>query len=145
MQFATLPAGANLKKRKRGRPTKPTPQTANSPPLLRLESPVAARTRSKDQVYTPSQVANVSDTTVTNTSVQFSVIKQADTAITRHLRTSVACCKSVCADVMPHFRIIGRARNEMHLKTLEAVYISQLKPELCAQKDFVKSLCLVSG
>ena len=96
-------------------------------------------------IYRPPQVANVNNTTVTNTSVPIGVINQADTAITHHLRTSAACCKSVCADVMPHFCIIGRARNEMHLITLEAVYNSQLKLELCAQKDFVRSLCLVSG
>ena len=69
-------------------------------------------------MYTSPQVANVSDTTVTNTGVPFGVINQADTDITRHLRASVAYCKSVHADVMPHFRIIGRARNETHLKTL---------------------------
>ena len=113
--------------------------------MPRLEYPVAARTRNKFHVYTLPQVANAGDTTVTNTSVLIGVMNQADTAITRHLRTSVACCKCVCAYVMPHFRIIGRARNETHLKTLEAVYISQLKPKLCAQKDFVRSLCLVSG
>ena len=65
-----------------------------------------------------------------------------DSAITKHLKSSVACLKGVCADVMGHFKVITRARNKVHLSILEALLIGRLQPKLCAQKEHVRNLQL---
>ena len=41
-----------------------------------------------------------------------------------------------------NFKVIARARNEYHLKILEAMYIHLFKPPLCKQKRFVADLKL---
>ena len=54
-------------------------------------------------------------------------------SITEHLATNLDCLKNFSADM---FRPIAQARNSFHLAVLEAIIISQNKPEICKQKDF---------
>ena len=65
--------------------------------------------------------------------------KNVDSAIGRHLLSNVN-----CLDVFDKslFRIVHRARTSTILHILEALYIKHLKPDLCKQVEFVKSLHL---
>ena len=63
-------------------------------------------------------------------------------AIGQHLITNPKCFESYKVD---NFKIISVARNEFHLKTLEAIYILSLKPDLCKQKKFVYSTILFNS
>ena len=62
-----------------------------------------------------------------------------DSAITKHLMTSKDC---IPTDPVERFQLLTRARNKSHLDILEALFIRNLTPELCAQKEFVKVLKL---
>ena len=68
-------------------------------------------------------------------------LKSSDSAITRHLKTAPDCLKAIQKPA-DSFSILAKARNALHLGILEAIYIEKLKPKLCAQKDFVRSLVL---
>ena len=69
-------------------------------------------------------------------------LKPSDSGITRHLKTSPDCLMTIRANPKCHFSILAHARHSSHLAVLEALFIGALKPELCAQKDFVRSLVL---
>ena len=69
---------------------------------------------------------------------------RSDSAITRHLKSHHNCLRAVCGpNMLDHFSILSRARNQFHLDVLEAVYIKVHNPELCQQKEYVKVLYLV--
>ena len=63
-------------------------------------------------------------------------------AIGQHLITNPKCFENYKVD---NFKIISVARNEFHLKTLEAIYILSLKPGLCKLKKFVYSTILFNS
>ena len=67
---------------------------------------------------------------------------KSDSGITRHLKTSAECRNAVGFNPVKRFRVLAKARNSGHLSFLEAVFISQLLPALCTQKEFVRSLAL---
>ena len=69
-------------------------------------------------------------------------IKSADSGITRHLKSSRACLQAVWPNLLDQFTILAKARTSSHLAVLEALHIAAMKPDLCAQKDFVRSLVL---
>ena len=71
-------------------------------------------------------------------------VLKSDSSITRHLKTSPECREGVCLDVSKRFKILSKARNAGHLSFPKALFISELSPELCAQKEFVRSLELFS-
>ena len=60
-------------------------------------------------------------------------------AIGEHLLANEECAKAYKPE---QFTIIHRARNKSILDILEAIYIKTIKPELCKQMQFVKSLNL---
>ena len=60
-------------------------------------------------------------------------------AIGQHLITNPKIFDSYKVD---NFKIKSVARNEFHLKSLEAIYILSLNPDLCKQKKFVCSTIL---
>ena len=61
-------------------------------------------------------------------------------AIACHLATDALCRTRYSEDL--DFRNLARARNEQHLKVLEALYIQSLKPIMCRQKQFKTDLKL---
>ena len=65
---------------------------------------------------------------------------KSDTSITKHLKASRACLQAVCRDHMSRFRIVARGRSKAHLNSLEAIFIARTKPELCVQKESVKTI-----
>ena len=65
------------------------------------------------------------------------------TAITRHLIDSPLCLKALSCKLPECFKVLSRARNLQHLKTLEEIYIKLRKPDLCIQKEHVIRVCLV--
>ena len=68
---------------------------------------------------------------------------KSDSGITRHLNTSSKCRDVVCrSSITSRFKVIARARNISHLCFLEALFIGRYTPELCAQKEFVRTLGL---
>ena len=67
---------------------------------------------------------------------------KSDSAITKHVKLSPDCLRSVCSNVLSHFSVVARMGSKSHLNILEAIFIARLKPELCLQKKFVRSLCL---
>lgn len=113
--------------RKRGRPKK---NAAENSQVLRRSARLAAK-----------PPCAVNDQQVQSHDVLVPIVKS-DSAITRHLKSSIKCLSAVGANVMGHFKIIARARSENHLSVLEAVYIDRWKPELCAQKEHVRNLHL---
>ena len=58
------------------------------------------------------------------------------------MKFSPDCLQSVCSDVLSHFSVVARACSKSHINVLEAIFVARLKPELCLQKEFVRSLCL---
>ena len=60
-------------------------------------------------------------------------------AIGQHLINNPKCFESYKVD---NLKIISVARNEFHLKTLEALYILSLNPDLCKQKKIVYTTIL---
>ena len=70
-------------------------------------------------------------------------VAKSDSGITRHLKTSSKCRDVVCrSNFTSRFKVIARARNASHLGFLEALFIERYTPELCAQKEFVRTLGL---
>ena len=67
---------------------------------------------------------------------------KSDFAITKHVKLSPDCLRSVCSNVLSHFSVEARMSSKSHLNVLEAIFITRLKPELCLQKELVRSLCL---
>ena len=62
-------------------------------------------------------------------------------AIHQHLLSNPSCLSGFTYD---RFSILNSARSAFQLSVLEALYIKQLKPELCRQKEFVYKLRLWS-
>ena len=54
-------------------------------------------------------------------------------SICEHLVNNLECLKNYNSE---RFKPIAQARNSFHLSVLEAIIISQNKPEICKQKDF---------
>ena len=67
-------------------------------------------------------------------------ITKSASAITKHLAASSECRSVVCANALKHFKILAKGRSANHLSILEALFIARLKPALCIQKDFVRTL-----
>ena len=69
-------------------------------------------------------------------------IINSSSAIGQHLITNLKCFESYKVD---NFKIISVARNEFHLKTLEAIYILSLKPEISVNKRnlFIRTFSLI--
>ena len=63
-----------------------------------------------------------------------------DSAITKHLSESPACLQG---DPRQRFTILSQARDQLHLDFLEAIFIRRIKPDLCIQKEFTRTLQLV--
>ena len=60
---------------------------------------------------------------------------KADTSVGQHLvENPIKCGRVFTKD---QFSILSRARNEEHVKVLEAIYIMALQPVLCKQKNFL--------
>ena len=64
-----------------------------------------------------------------------------DSAVTKHLKESLGCIGQQPV-MRERFRVLKQARGQVQLDVLEALFIRKLKPELCQQKDFVRSLKL---
>ena len=61
-------------------------------------------------------------------------------AIGQHLINNPKCFKSYNVN---NFKILSISRNKFHLKTLEAIYILSLKPDLCKKRNlFIRPFCL---
>ena len=74
---------------------------------------------------------------------QFLVVAKSDSGITRHSKTSSKCRDVVCrSSITSRFKVIAGARNASHLDFLGALLIGRYTPELCAQKEFVRTLGL---
>ena len=70
-------------------------------------------------------------------------VVKSESGITHHLKTSSKCRDVVCrSNFTSRFKVIARARNASHLGFLEALFIGRYTPELCAQKEFVRTLGL---
>ena len=67
--------------------------------------------------------------------------KSSTSAIGQHLLSKVECLESYNPSM---FRILCRARNESVLHILEPLFIHLVRPDLCKQLEFVKSLSLFS-
>ena len=129
-------------KRSRGRP----PKCVRPVPVADADTdpqPVAARTRSKACARaSPLTEAETENRGPSKTAVTTLHEAKTDTAITRHLKSSPSCLNAVCVNFRRRFSILARARNACHLAILEAIFIARRKPELCNQKEHVKSLSL---
>ena len=79
---------------------------------------------------------------VTNKLVETKTMKKErnDTAITRHLRENLTC---LMASPRKRFKVLMEARSKNNLDVLEALFIKQLKPELCQQKETMRVLELI--
>ena len=67
--------------------------------------------------------------------------ENSDSAVTKHLKESLGCIGQQPV-MRERFRVLKQARGQVQLDVLEALFIWKLKPELCQQKDFVRSLKL---
>ena len=67
---------------------------------------------------------------------------KSEPAITKQMKLSPDCLRSACSFVLSHLSVVARARSKSQLNVLEAIFITRLKPELCLQKEYVRSLCL---
>ena len=68
---------------------------------------------------------------------------KSDPAVTKHVKLSPDCLRGVCSNVLVvTLSVVARVRSKSRLNVLEAIFIVRLKPELCLQKEFVRSLCL---
>ena len=65
----------------------------------------------------------------------------ADSAITKHLKSSRKCMTSEDG-LKDRFTVLALARNKSHLDVLERLFIKHLMPKLCAQKEHVRVLQL---
>ena len=64
--------------------------------------------------------------------------RQCHSSITEHILG----CDCDRSNLLANFSILVRARNELLLKILEALFIRQKGPNLCRQKELVIDLCL---
>ena len=64
-----------------------------------------------------------------------------DSAVTKHLKDSLGCIGQQPV-MQERFCVLKQARGQVQLDVLEALFIRKLKPELCQQKDFIRSLKL---
>ena len=58
-----------------------------------------------------------------------------NSAVTKHLKKNLTCILGSDEETSERFRVLAQARNVVHLEILEAVYIRNLTPELCQQKN----------
>ncbi|MEC8568784.1 MAG: hypothetical protein VXY56_10990, partial [Pseudomonadota bacterium] len=65
--------------------------------------------------------------------------RKPSSSIGQHLLANPTCRINYSDD---RFKILGHGRSACHLKALEALHITNKKPNLCAQKKFVYSLLL---
>ena len=72
------------------------------------------------------------------------VLHKSDSGITRHLKTNSECLSTLAKtdNLASFFTIMARARNDIHLAVLEAIFIASYQPVLCSQKDHVRCLTL---
>ena len=70
-------------------------------------------------------------------------VAKSDSGTTHYLKTSSKCRDAVCrSSITSRFKVIARARNVSHLGFVEALFIGRYTPELCAQKESVRTLGL---
>ena len=64
------------------------------------------------------------------------VLHKSDSGITRHLKMSSECLSTLLKtdNLAFFFTIMARARNDIHLAVLEAIFIASYQPVLCSQK-----------
>ena len=108
----------------------------------------AVSTRTRSKVSHPSTVPvqaspSSTDDAGVNATTEAGDGNKTLSAITRHLMDSPLCLKAVLSKFPHCFKVLSKARNLQHLKTLEAMYIKLRKPNLCVQKEYVIKLCLV--
>ena len=65
---------------------------------------------------------------------------KSDTSITKDIQASMACLQAMCRNHMSRFRIVARGGSKAHLNSLAAIFIARTKPELCVQKESVKTI-----
>ena len=82
---------------------------------------VSTRTRSK--LSRSQDSSSTVDASVSTEAVNGASGNKVLTAITRHLMDSPLCLKAVLCKLPQCFKVLSRARNLQHLKTLEAMYI----------------------
>ena len=123
-----------------------------------LDGPVASRTRSHDPkpdaapqlpVDTPAEEDDTIDSDDSSSDDDSRpedplVLHKCDSGITRHLKTNSECLStpSKTDNLASFFTIMARARNDIHLAVLEAIFIASYQPVLCSQKDHVRCLTL---
>ena len=64
---------------------------------------------------------------------------KSDSASTQHIKSAPTCLKSSSTDVSSYFSAVVRERSRSHHNALEAICIARLKPDVCLQKEFVRS------
>ena len=145
VRCATNSAGGVPEARKVGRPKRVANALQRCVDVVTDSEPasaaVASRTRSKARANAAPSVTRCV-TAAAEAACSVLKISKTDSAIKRHLKTSHTCLKTVGASAMRYFTILARAWNSWHLSILEAIFINRRKPELCAQKEHVRSLCL---
>ena len=117
---------APLLRRDRGRPPRKQPTADTCAQEVRRSERIKA-TRN----YPPTLLTTIRPEMVEGKS---------DSAITKHVKLS-----RDCSSVLSRIRVVPRARSKSHLNVLEAIFIARLHPDLCLQKEFVRSLCLFRG
>ena len=115
-------------RRDRGRPPRKQPTADTCAREVRRSERIKAT-----QSFPPTPLATIRPEMVEGKS---------DSAITKHVKLSPDCLQSVCSNVLSHFSVVARARSKSRLNVLEEIFIARRKPELCLQKEFVRSLCL---
>ena len=141
VRCATNSPGGVPEARKVERPKRVAKRCVDVTNLEPASAAVASRTRSKARANAAPSITRCV-TAAAEAACSVPKISKTDSAITRHLKTSHTCLKTVGASAMRYFTILARARNSWHLSILEATFINRRKPELCAQKDQVRSLFL---
>ena len=58
-----------------------------------------------------------------------------DSAVTKHLKSSHTCIPASDKETFECFHVLTQTGNVLHLEILEAVYIRNLTPSLCQQKN----------
>ena len=125
------------------------------------DGPVASRTRSHDPkpdaapqlmaVDTPAEEDGTIDSDDSSSDIDDNsrpedplVLHKSDSGITRHLKTNSECLSTLSKtnNLASFFTILARARNDIHLAVLEAIFIASYQPVLCSQKDHVRCLTL---
>ena len=129
MQLVVSPAAPPVKQGRRRLPKQPKQPTADT---------CVREVRTSERV----KAAQSSPPTPLTTIRPEMAEGKSDSAITKHIHLSPDCLQSVCSNVLSPFSFVAMAHSKSHLNILEAVFIARLKPELCLQKEFVRSLCL---